>query len=111
METYEMRTCTRCNDDWYDDEEFYRSSATPWCIACEKEARRHGDGTPTRSEAAMASKRIRELARYHARKQDRKPLTFEQRERKRIKDRERWARITAEKNASASPKPEVAADV
>lgn len=69
MTTYRMRQCTRCKDDWYDDEEFYRSSSTPWCIACEMEAGRKGDAvkrafTP---EQRMA-KRERELARYHAKR-------------------------------------------
>lgn len=69
MQTYRMRQCTRCLDDWYDDEEFYRSHTTPWCIACEIEAGKKGDApkrtfTPEQREA----KRKRELARYHAKR-------------------------------------------
>jgi hypothetical protein len=50
----------------------------------------------------MASRRIAQLALYHARKHLRPPLTPKQRERKQLKDRERWARIRAKKNEEKS---------
>lgn len=61
------RVCGRCQEDWPNDTEFYRSDDTPWCIACEKEA----------------GKRVK---RY------RSPEALE---RKRAQDKERWAKKRA----------------
>jgi hypothetical protein len=58
------KICTRCNDDWPSDHEFYRSKSTPWCIACEKEAGRHGDKKRKRSAEYLARQKARDKIRW-----------------------------------------------
>jgi hypothetical protein len=56
--------CTRCKEDWPDDEEFYRPGHKQ-CRACEYEIR---EMTPSRSKAARLKEAKRSKQRRAARK-------------------------------------------
>jgi hypothetical protein len=58
------KVCARCNDAWPPDTEFFRSSQTPWCIACEREAGRPGDGKRNRSAEYIKRRQERDKLRW-----------------------------------------------
>jgi predicted amidophosphoribosyltransferase len=65
------KICQRCQEDWPNDQEFYRSDTTPWCIACEKEAGKKGDAKRWRSPEAWARKREQDKVRWAQKKRER----------------------------------------
>ena len=58
-------------EEWPNDEEFYRSNETPWCIACEKEAGRKGDRKRWRSPVALENKRKQDKVRWAEKRKER----------------------------------------
>ena len=60
----QTRLCLRCKELWPPDQEFYRSQNTPWCIACEKESGRHGDGKRNRSAEYIKRRQERDKIRW-----------------------------------------------
>lgn len=93
-----MKRCTKCNEAWPNDREFYyRSGFTPdglhsWCIACVKQYNRERRGNVW--EPAQRIRPMRTAAQWKLSMLNRVRMYFEMAERRKREAFKRWCVFT-----------------